>query len=49
MAYFAIVLHSEDGPQILDGYDTYEAADEKLDDYCERYASGYVDIQHVGG
>jgi hypothetical protein len=49
MAYFAIVLHAEDGPEMLDGYDTYEAADEHLDAYCDRYPNAYVDIHPVGG
>jgi hypothetical protein len=49
MAYYAIVLHSAEGSEMLDGYDTYEAADEKLDDYCDRYPNGYVDIHHVEG
>lgn len=49
MAYYAIVLHSEEGAQILDGYDTYEAADEKLDGYADRYENGYVDIHYVRG
>jgi hypothetical protein len=49
MAYFAIVLHTEDGPEMLDGYDTYEAADEHLDAYCDRYPNDYVDIHPVGG
>lgn len=49
MAYYAIVLVSEEGSEILDGYDTYEAADEVLDGYCDRYPNGYVDIHHVGG
>jgi hypothetical protein len=48
MAYFAIVLHTEDGPEMLDGYDTYEAADEHLDAYCDRYPNAYVDIHPVG-
>jgi hypothetical protein len=49
MAYYAIVLISEEGSEILDGYDTYEAADEVLDGYCDRYPNGFVDIHHVGG
>jgi len=47
MAYYAIVLHSEEGSEILDGYDSYEAADEQLDDYADRYQNGYVDIHYV--
>jgi len=49
MGYYAIVLISEEGSEILDGYDTYEAADEQLDGYCERYPNGFVDIVHTSG
>ena len=47
MNYYAIVRMSEEGTDILDGYDTYEAAEEKLDGYFERYPNAYIDIVYL--
>ena len=47
MNYYAIVRISEEGSDILDGYDTYEAADEQLEGYCERYPNALIDIVYV--
>jgi hypothetical protein len=47
MNYYAIVRISEEGTDILDGYDTYEAAEEKLDGYFERYPNAFIDILYA--
>lgn len=45
MTYFGIVKIDDDGqPEIIDGYDDYDAADAVLDGYCERYPNAYIDI-----
>ena len=50
MTYFAIVKIDDDGqPEIMDGYDDYDAADAVLDGYCERYPYACFDIVEMAG